>query len=335
MLSNGGPKRWSEFVEQLTGDARTLIHIASEDVRRIYQEPFNKTVFDWINATNGELDEVLQRFILRFNAYDFSGLSEEILGDIYQQFLPVAKRKRLGEFYTPPSIIDWILENTVKKEGVGRLLDPSCGSGSFLIRYINWRLEDAKARKLDPHEIRKEVQDEVWGFDLNPFASFISYFQMMWALLRFLPSEDPPDIHIYNLNALLRDSDIAPVVGEEHLPPGTKERDGTKWKYVLGNPPYIRAERVKYGEEMRDLWKDVWGQNSDTGLLFLTRAINEWLEDGGFLGMVVSGGYANSAAAAKVWELLYPGKKAALRKLVWLEFSKAMGCKCNSHATNN
>jgi methylase of polypeptide subunit release factors len=157
----------------------------------------------------------------------------------------------------------------------------------------------------------------------------------MWALLRFLPSEDPPDIHIYNLNALLRDSDIAPVVGEEHLPPGTKERDGTKWKYVLGNPPYIRAERVKYGEEMRDLWKDVWGQNSDTGLLFLTRAINEWLEDGGFLGMVVSGGYANSAAAAKVWELLYPGKKAALRKLVWLEFSKAMGCKCNSHATNN
>jgi hypothetical protein len=72
---------------------------------------------------------------------------------------------------------------------------------------------------------------------------------------------------------------------------------------------------------MKDLWKDVWGQNSDTGLLFLTRAINEWLEDGGFLGMVVSGGYANSAAAAKVWELLYPGKKAALRKLVWLEFS--------------
>jgi N-6 DNA Methylase len=196
MLSNGGPKRWSEFVEQLTGDARTLIHIASEDVRRIYQEPFNKTVFDWINATNGELDEVLQRFILRFNAYDFSGLSEEILGDIYQQFLPVAKRKRLGEFYTPPSIIDWILENTVKKEGLGKLLDPSCGSGSFLVRYTNWRLEDAKNRLLDKHEVRKEVQDEVWGFDLNPFASFISYFQMMWALLRYLPSEEPPDIHI-------------------------------------------------------------------------------------------------------------------------------------------
>jgi hypothetical protein len=37
--------------------------------------------------------------------------------------------------------------------------------------------------------------------------------------------------------------------------------------------------------------------------------------------MVVSGGYANSEAAAKVWKLLYPGREAALRKIVWLEFA--------------
>ncbi|MDQ2798612.1 MAG: N-6 DNA methylase, partial [Armatimonadota bacterium] len=90
---------------------------------------------------------------------------------------------------------------------------------------------------------------------------------------------------------------------------------------VLGNPPYIRAERVKYGEEMRDLWAHVWGQNSDTGLIFLYRALTEWLEPGGFLGMVVSGGYANSEAAAKVWSLLQPGGQAALRHVVWLEFA--------------
>ncbi|MER3554419.1 MAG: hypothetical protein C4331_08725 [Meiothermus sp.] len=37
--------------------------------------------------------------------------------------------------------------------------------------------------------------------------------------------------------------------------------------------------------------------------------------------MVASGGYASSEAAAKVWKLLHPGGKAALRKLVWLEFA--------------
>ena len=298
-----------------------LVRIAAEDVSRIYREPFARTVFDWINIANGELDASLQRLILRLNAYNFAGLSEEILGDIYQAFLPVAKRKRLGEFYTPASIIEWILDHTIREYGLGKLLDPSCGSGSFLVRYANWRLEDAKRRKLDPHGVWQEVQDEIWGFDLNPFASFISYFQLMWALLRYLPSASPPDIHIHNLNALLRDNDIAAYLGEEHLPAGAVARDSEKWKYILGNPPYIRAERGKYGSEIKSTWSDIWGQNSDTGLVFLYRALNEWLEDDGFLGMVVSGGYANSSAAAKIWELLYPGKKAALRKVVWLEFA--------------
>jgi hypothetical protein len=72
---------------------------------------------------------------------------------------------------------------------------------------------------------------------------------------------------------------------------------------------------------MKGLWQQVWGQNADTGLVFLYRSLTEWLEPNGFLGMVVSGGYANSEAAAKVWKLLYPRQNAALRKIVWLEFA--------------
>ena len=320
-LSNGGPRHWADFIEYLTGDARALVRIASEDVARLYREPFARSVFDWIQHANGDLDEALQRFILRLNAYDFAGLSEEILGDIYQQFLPPQKRKQLGEYYTPVSIVEWILDKTVRRHGIGPLLDPSCGSGSFLVRYAHWRLTDAAARRLDPGEVRREVEEELWGFDLNPFAAFISLFQITWAMLRFQPQGDPPAVHVYNINSLLQDTDIVAFLGEEHLAPGSKARDERKWKYVLGNPPYIRAERVKYGEEMRDLWAHVWGQNSDTGLVFLYRALTEWLESGGFLGMVVSGGYASSEAAAKVWTLLQPGGGAALRHVVWLEFA--------------
>ncbi|KAA3418386.1 SAM-dependent DNA methyltransferase, partial [Streptococcus pneumoniae] len=67
--------------------------------------------FSWILETNGEMDLALQRLVLRVNAYDFSGLSEEVLGDIYQNFLPPDKRKRLGEFYTPKEVVDLILED--------------------------------------------------------------------------------------------------------------------------------------------------------------------------------------------------------------------------------
>ncbi len=323
-LSNGGPQDWAAFVDQLTGDAKALVQLVAEDVGRLYHEPFERNLFDWIYETNGALDEALQRLILRFNAYDFSGLSEEILGDIYQTFLPTAKRKRLGEFYTPASIVDWLLEQTVFSHGEGKLLDPSCGSGSFLVRYVHRCLEDAKTRGLDADTVLQELQATVWGFDLNPFAAFISHFQLMWALVRFKPSTNPsdiPQIHIYNLNSLLRESDLVPLLGEGFLAPGSAERDSEQWKYIVGNPPYIRAERVKYGAEMKGLWQRVWGQNADTGLVFLYRALTESLQSGGFLGMVVSGGYANSEAAAKVWKLLYPRREAALRKILWLEFT--------------
>jgi len=320
-ISDGGPQNWAKFVQNLTGDARALVRLVSEDLARVYREPFAPTVFDWIERANGDMDASLQRLILRLNAYNFAGLSEEILGDIYQQFLPPAKRKQLGEFYTPPSIVEWILDQTVRAHGLGTLLDPSCGSGSFLVRYAHWRLETAKQSNFDIRQVSGELQREAWGFDLNPFASFISLFQMLWATLRFDPAGPAPHIEVHNLNSLLRDTEIKHWVGEEHLPSGSQARDERKWKYIVGNPPYIRAERVKYGEEMRAEWAGVWGQNSDTGLVVLYRALTEWLEPGGWFGMVVSGGYANSEAAGKVWQLLHPGRTAALRKVVWLEFA--------------
>jgi hypothetical protein len=148
--------------------------------------------------------------------------------------------------------------------------------------------------------------------------------------LRYLSGGErkPSTVHIYNLNSLLRDDDLATLLGKEHLPPGAVARDTKRWKFVVGNPPYIRAERVKYGDEMKETWKEVWGQNSDTGLLFLHRSMKEWLEDGGLMGMVVSGGYANSEAAARIWRLFHPGWPGSictLRKLVWLEFVEKDG----------
>lgn len=316
-LTNGGPLLWSQLVEHLAGSATALLRLSSEDLSQLYKEPFDDGFFGWILETNGELDRALQKLILRLNAYDFSGLSEEILGDIYQSFLPPAKRKRLGEVYTPASVVDYILAETALGDP-GPILDPASGSGSFLVRYVHKQLEEAAQRGIDPEIARKELQEEVWGFDLNPFASFITLFQLMWALLRYYPRGEPPKIHVYTLNSILRDSEM--VLDRGLAYEGEEARDTRKWRYVVGNPPYIRAERVKYSNEVKDLWSEVWGQNADTGLIFLYRSMKEWLEPGGKLGFVVSGGYASSDAAAPIWRLLHPGGELTLRKVVWLEF---------------
>lgn len=48
-----------------------------------------------------------------------------------------------------------------------------------------------------------------------------------------------------------------PLLGEGFLASGSAERDREQWKYILGNPPYIRAERVKYNDEMKGLWQSL------------------------------------------------------------------------------
>ncbi len=116
-------------------------------------------------------DAVLKRIIRRLyypeSPYEFSVLPADILGQVYEQFLGKVIRlteghqakvedkpevkKAGGVYYTPTYIVDYIVKNTVgrlldnktpKQAAKLRILDPACGSGSFLIRayqyLLNW-----------------------------------------------------------------------------------------------------------------------------------------------------------------------------------------------------
>ncbi|MCX5868031.1 MAG: N-6 DNA methylase, partial [Proteobacteria bacterium] len=130
------------------------------------------------------LQEIIQGLYYPESPYEFSVLGSEILGNIYEQFLGKvirltaghqAKveekpevRKAGGVYYTPTYIVDYIVKNTVGKLCEGktprqisslRILDPACGSGSFLIgaytyllnHHRDWYLEDG------PEKHRKEI----------------------------------------------------------------------------------------------------------------------------------------------------------------------------------
>lgn len=102
---------------------------------------------------------------------DRLGRQRDALRDFYQGLVPETLRKSLGEFYTP----DWLVEMTVSKlnpaSWIGlRLLDPTCGSGSFLVEAIRRKREEADDVGLSPRATISALLDEVWGFDLNPLA---------------------------------------------------------------------------------------------------------------------------------------------------------------------
>ncbi len=132
-----------------------------------------------LKIDDSALAEMIENLYPPRSPYRFSVIPAEILGHVYEQFLGKVislgedggveveykpeVRKAGGVYYTPTYIVDYIVENTVGKLLAGqtpttvsdlRILDPACGSGSFLIgayqRLLDWHLE-WYTRHLVPH----------------------------------------------------------------------------------------------------------------------------------------------------------------------------------------
>ncbi len=126
------------------------------------------------------LREIIESLYYPESPYEFSVLPTEILGQVYEQFLGKvirltrghqAKveekpqvRKAGGVYYTPAYIVDYIVENTIGNLLEGktpaqaaklRVLDPACGSGSFLIgayqRLLDWHRDQYVADDAEKH----------------------------------------------------------------------------------------------------------------------------------------------------------------------------------------
>jgi hypothetical protein len=139
------------------------------------------------------LQDIISRLYYPVSPYEFSVLPGDILGQIYERFLGKVieltpgggatveekpeVRKAGGVYYTPTYIVDYIVQNTVGKlvEGktpdeIGKLkiLDPACGSGSFLISAFQYLIDWHLAHYL-AHEPAKHVRAK--RLRIRPFAA--------------------------------------------------------------------------------------------------------------------------------------------------------------------
>ena len=135
---------------------------------------FLQDIFDWWMEC--PLEEGRQVFlalgeaILTVTQFDFLELSGDLLGALYQRYFDRDTRKALGEFYTPPEVIEFILDECgYKGQREDRLLDPACGSGSFLAQALRRYLKNPAK---DPKRALQDLTDglRIVGFDINPFA---------------------------------------------------------------------------------------------------------------------------------------------------------------------
>ena len=135
----------------------------------------------YLNDWNEPIEKAIRGIVERLNQYDPETMelvpdeTRDILKKLYQFLVPRQIRHDLGEYYTP----DWLAERCLNQVGYGskerdllqkRVLDPGCGSGTFLILAIKRAKEHARLKGMDPAETLTQITRNIVGFDLNPLA---------------------------------------------------------------------------------------------------------------------------------------------------------------------
>jgi len=330
-----------------------LFNESCEEIKKYYKHLHELGFFDWWlieevkkgtllydeieiqENLERDLDYGIKKALRRLDRFDFTEVNRDILGDVYQGYLPSDERKRLGEFYTPKGVIEYILdavgykpENEIRGK---KILDPACGSGGFLVETIQRLIERYRriGSNLKNPDDAKQIIDEcissIYGLDIHPFACFIAEMNLLFQLVDLydvVRQKDRyyklPRLNVYRTDSLMPpgqpielteflDNSRRKMLIEETK--GADEVKNIKFDYLVGNPPYVRIEKIP--EEKRDYYKEKYQSAKgrfDLYMLFIERGL-EWLEKNGKLAFIASNRFMKTDTGMKLRELITQSAK--------------------------
>jgi len=138
--------------------------------------------------------------------------SRDLLKQLYQHLFPKSVRHDLGEYYTP----DWLAELVLNELGYDgdpdkRLLDPACGSGTFLVMTINrikgWFNEHRHECGFGEDELLQKILSNVIGFDLNPLAVMAARTNYLLAIRDLLLHAGEIELPVYLCDSVMTPKD--------------------------------------------------------------------------------------------------------------------------------
>mgnify|MGYP006271144083 CR=1 FL=1 len=274
-------------------------------------------------------------------AHDFSSKTWDtrFLGDLYQD-LSESVRKRYALLQTPEFVESFILDYTLTPALAAfglpavRLIDPTCGSGHFLLTAFQ-RLFDAWQRREPATNARALAQralDAVHGVDINPYAVAIARFRLLVAAMQASGAsqlQDAPDfqLHLAVGDALLHgprhewqgqgiqrnafDDGL-----EHHFQVEDKARLdailGRRYHVVVGNPPYITVKDKALNQAYRDKYPTCHRQYS-LGVPFTERFFDLCLpasdhQPAGFVGVITANSFMKREFGKKLIHDFLPRK---------------------------
>lgn len=205
--------------------------------------------------------------------FNFSIIQIELLSEIYENFLfktdPELK-KQTGTYYTPPALVEFILNeklptNNGEKNYNVKVLDPSCGSGIFLVesfkRLVKRYENQHKVKLNDFDKLKKLLTDNIFGIELHPQAIKIAAFSLYLALVDSLDPKTMWQKKKHRLPNLINNPDDKSLKAQggnlfcRDTIAQNIEIEAIEFDLVVGNPPFgttdlstsIRNYCDKYG----------------------------------------------------------------------------------------
>ena len=241
--------------------------------------------------------EAWDKVIKAVNRFNFKEIPTDILGHVFQKLIGPEERHKFGQHYTDESIVNVINAFCIRK-GNANVLDPACGSGSFLVHSYY------RKHQLDKSLSNQELLEGIYGCDINPFPAHLATLNLA---ARNISNEE-------NYPRVVRKNFFA-IAGEEPfcvLPKATRDEGGNREREpvnlptldaVIGNPPYVRHELIPKASEqgvIRDQTKEhlyevvkrAWpdlalSKQSDLHVYFWPVAA-QYLADDGWFGFLTS-----------------------------------------------
>lgn len=294
---------------------------------------FRPDVLDELDMHDPDLLESIINGLYRINQnaqFDFNAIDADVLGAAYEQYLGHkqrvdgtltaetsarrSKRQQQGIFYTPKPIVRYIIDQTVGRRlraGADpyalRILDPACGSGSFLIAAFDvldrWLAQHD--RDTAPAVRRRRLLTEcLFGVDLDDQAVEVTRLNLI--LRASLERARLPLLtHIQHGDSLTDDAAISrhAFAWQTRF---ASVMDAGGFDVVVGNPPYVRAERLsaEFKTYAAQHYETAAG-SADLYVYFMEKSL-KLLRPEGVYGVIVANRWLKAGYGDKLRRFLSP-----------------------------
>jgi len=213
---------------------------------------------------------------------DFREVPSDVVGRIFQKLIGPEERHRYGQHFTGDDVVD-LINTFCVHNACDNILDPACGSGSFLVRAYY------RKRRIDPNRTHADFISELFGCDIALYPAHLATLNL--AAREISDEANYPRISRRDFFSFIPKKPFC------YIPDGAGGQEGVELSTIdaiVGNPPYVRQEKIDkrdkegYGQLVSSAWPDLRLSGRSDLHCYFWPAATRLLKEDGYFGFLTS-----------------------------------------------